>query len=198
MYKKQLGFQKIICLMAVILGAIWFVYCLGMITDIYDALRFTMREPKDRRITMVTGSILYYDMQPFITNLQYVSIALILLGCLLFITNTHTRRRYYITNYIATALYCIVTVATVIWTHSKIEIYTWRFKNEVDFPALKEASELFSKNIKYTESTFLLDLHKYVCALAILVVIALVVNAVWKTLLMVNEKKLLKDGKEAV
>ena len=38
MYKKQLQFQKIICLLCVIAAAIMFVYSLGVLTEIYDGL----------------------------------------------------------------------------------------------------------------------------------------------------------------
>ena len=38
MYKKQLVFQKYVCLFAVIAAAMSFVYSLGIITDIYDSL----------------------------------------------------------------------------------------------------------------------------------------------------------------
>lgn len=196
MYKKQLGFQKIVCLLAIIVAAVWFVYCLGMITDIHDALRYTMMNDKDRRDTNVIGSILFYDMQPFISQFQYYSIGLILLGCLLFITNTHNRRRYYIANYVSTALYVVATFALIVWTHSHIEVFTWRFVNEVDFAALLEESKKFS-NIVYTESTLLLDAHYLVAALGGLVAVALLANMVWKIALMRGEKRLLNVGKEA-
>ena len=38
MYRKQLRFQKLICLLCVIAAAITFVYALGILTDIYDGL----------------------------------------------------------------------------------------------------------------------------------------------------------------
>ncbi len=193
MYKKQLGLQKILCLAAVILAAVWFVYCLGMITDVHDALRFTMLNDKDRYETKVVGSILFYDMQPFITTFQSVSIGLILLGCLLYITNTHTRRRYYISNYIAVGLYSVASLAAAFWVHSKIDIYTWRFKNEVDFPALLEQSKIIP-DIKYNESTFLLDLHYALMIATIIVVVGLIANTIFKVFLMRTEKQLLEGA----
>ena len=98
MYKKQLGFQKIACLLAIISSAVWFVYSLGMITDIYDALYYTMLDPDDLTQTLVEGSILYYDMQAFNKAFLYASIGLILLACFLYLTNTNIRRKYYIGN----------------------------------------------------------------------------------------------------
>lgn len=196
MYKKQLGFQKIACLLAVISAAVWFVYSLGMITDIHDALRYTMRDPNNLENTKVAGSILYYDMQPFNNTFLYVSIGLILLGCLLYLTNTNIRRKYYIGNYVATGLYCVASLATTIWSHVNIDMFKTRFLTEVDFVALKEQSEMFS-NIVYTESTFMLDLHLVAAGLALITVAALCYNVYWKIQCMNGEKALIESGKEA-
>ncbi len=193
MYKKQLGFQKIACLLAIITAGVWFVYSLGMITDIHDALRFTMRDPNNLLNSKVAGSILYYEMQPFNKSFLYVSIGLILSGCLLFITNTNTRRKYYIGNYFATVLYCVATVATVVWSHVNIDAFKTQFLTTVDFAALKEQSEMFS-NIVYTESTLLLDLHLAVAALALIAVAALAGNMIWKINVMREEKALIEAG----
>ncbi len=195
MYKKQLGFQKIACMLAVVTAAVWFVYCLGMITDIYDALYFTMMDPDNLENTLVSGSILYYDMQGFNQAFLSVSICLLLLSCLLYLTNTHIRRKYYIGNYVATGLYCVATVATVIWSHIQIDGFKYQFLNTVDFEALKTYSQAFS-SIKYTESTFLLDLHLAVAGLAVVTVAALVYNVIWKRKVMAEEDALVA-GKEA-
>lgn len=196
MYKKQLGFQKIACLLAVISAAVWFIYSLGMITDIHDALRYTMRDPNNLQNTKVAGSILYYDMQPFNNTFLYASIGLILLGCLLYLTNTNIRRKYYIGNYVATGLYCVASLATTIWSHVNINMFKTRFLTEVDFVALKEQSEMFS-NIVYTESTFMLDLHLVAAGLALITVAALCYNVYWKIQCMNGEKALIESGKEA-
>lgn len=196
MYKKQLGFQKIACLLAVISAAVWFIYSLGMITDIHDALRYTMRDPNNLENTKVAGSILYYDMQPFNSTFLYVSIGLILLGCLLYLTNTNIRRKYYIGNYVATGLYCVASLATTVWSHVNIDMFKTRFLTEVDFVALKEQSEMFS-NIVYTESTLMLDLHLVAAGLALITVAALCYNVYWKIQCMNGEKALIESGKEA-
>lgn len=195
MYKKQLGFQKIACLLAVIAAAVSFVYSLGIITDIYDALYSTMRNPNDLTQTSVPGSIIYYDMQGFNKQLLYVSIGLILLACLLYLTNTHVRRKYYVGNYVATALYSVAALAACVWSHIQISAFKVQFLTTVDFEALKAYSELWKT--PYIESTFWLDLHYAVAALSVAAVIALVGNAVWKVAMMRGEKKLIALGEEA-
>ncbi|MCD7755538.1 MAG: hypothetical protein LUJ09_04300 [Firmicutes bacterium] len=201
MYKKQLGLQKIACYLAVISSAIWFLYSMGMITDIYDALYYTMQNPNDLTETLVPGSIVYYDMQDFNKLFTNASIGLILLGCLLFLTNTHNRRKYYIGNYVSTGLYCVASLGMAIWSHIQISAFKTQFLETVDFEALKTWSEMFT-SIKYTESTFLLDLHLAVAAISILSVAVMVGNLIWKISLMRGEQQLIassaETGKEAV
>ena len=196
MYKKQLVFQKFACMFAVIAAAVSFVYSLGIITDIYDSLYSTMMDPNDLTQTFVPGSIIYYDMQGFNKAFMNVSIVLIGLACLLYLTNTQVRRKYYIGNYAAIGLYSVATVAVAVWSHIQIEAFKVQYLTTVDFEALKSFAEMWNKT--YIESTFMLDLHYVVLAVAILSVAALIVNMVWKIQLMRAEDALLAGGKEAV
>lgn len=194
MYKKQLTFQKFACLLAIIAAAVCFVYSLGIMTDIYDSMYTTMRDPNDLTNTKVQGSIIYYDMQPFNTTFVNVSIGLILLACLLFLTNTQVRRKYYIGNYVAVALYSAATLAVTIWSHIQISAFKVQFLTTIDFEALEEYAEKWGT--LYTESTFWLDLHYFVGGLAIVSVIALIGNAIWKVKMMRGEQALINEGKE--
>lgn len=185
MYKKQLRFQKIICLLAIIVAAIWFVYSLGFITTIYELLGTS---------SMVSGSVLYKDMQPFNKAFTNYALYAILISLLLMVTNTQIRRKYYITNYIAIAANVAVNVAMPIYAYTHISKFAEQFKTTVDFEMLKMLCEM--KNVKYTESTWLLDINVVIGALSILVAIGLVVNLIWKISLMRGEKKLINAGKE--
>jgi len=196
MYKKQLVFQKYVCLLAVIAAAAAFVYSLGMITDIYDTLYSTMMNPNDLTQTFVPGSIIYYDMQDFNKQFTNVSIVLILTACLLYLTNTQIRRKYYIGNYAAIGIYSVATLGVTVWSHLQIAAFKTQFLTTVDFEALKAFAEMWNK--PYSESTFMLDLHYAVAALAVLSVAALIGNMVWKIQLMKAENALIEEGKEAV
>ena len=90
MYKKQMTAQRIVCMAAVIVSAIFFLYTLGIMTDLYDSLYDTMRNPNNIWDTDVSGSIVYYNMQDFNRTFLLYSIGQILLACLLFLTSTHT------------------------------------------------------------------------------------------------------------
>lgn len=194
MYKKQMTLQKIVCLLAILASALVFIYSLGIMTDLYDSLYGTMRDPNDLTKTTVDGSIIYYDMQDFNNAFLKGSIGLILLSCLLYATNTHVRRKYYIGNYVFTALMTIGNLAMVIWAHGQIEMYKAQFL-QIDFEALAKHAKRWKT--LYTESTFWFDVHYAVFGVVLAVTVLLIANAVWKTILMKQEKALIEAGKGA-
>lgn len=191
MYKKQVSLQKILCFIAVGVSAAVFMYSLGIITDLYDTLYSTMRNPNDLMQTNVPGSFVYYEMQGFNQNFLMYGIGMILLALLLFITNTHVRRRYYIGNYVASGLWAAAGIGGAVWAHGQIEYFKAKFL-QVDFAALKEHSEVFKS--AYTESTFWFDVHYFIFALVILVAVLLIANVCWKISLMKQEAALLSGN----
>lgn len=194
MYKKQMKCQKAVCLLCMISSVIVFLYALGIMTDLYDSLYSTMMNPADLTQTTVPGSIVYYNMQEFNTIFLKYSIGLILLACLLYITNTHIRRKYYIGNYAAAALFVIANLNLAVWAHQYIELFKAQFLN-VDFEALKAHADLWKTT--YTESTFWFDIHYAVFGIALIVSAALVGIVLWKISLMKEEQKLIEAGRKA-
>lgn len=194
MYKKQLTLQKILCLLAICSSVIIFLYSLGMMTDLYDTLYSTMRNPADLTQTDVPGSIVYYNMQNFNAYFLKCAIVLILLACLLFITNSHIRRKYYIGNYLAVGAFAAANIYVAVDAHSYIELFKARFL-QIDFEALKAHADLWKT--AYTESTFWFDVHYAVFAISLLVSVGLVLCTIWKIRLMKEEARLIANGKEA-
>lgn len=195
MYKKQLKIQKLICVLCIITAALTFIYALGMITDIQEALRSTMRNPMKPEQTRVEGSWIFYDMQPFNKAFVNASLVPILLACFLYITNTHSRRKYYFSNFLAVGAYSIATIGIGFWAHQQIEAFAVQYMTTINFEQLKAYSELMGT--PYLDNTNMLDLHRTVLAIAIVSVVALVGNMIWKIILMRSEKKLLAAGEEA-
>lgn len=192
MYKKQMLLQKILCLLTVITGAITFLYSLGIMTDLYDTL-FTTMPYSDHTKSDVAGSIIYYDMQGFNSMLVKASIGFILAGALLFITCTNTRRRYYISNYIAIAINVIYGLVFTCWAHININAFRAQYM-KVDFEALKAYTEMW--NTKYSDSTFWFDIHYAVFGLVIVIVGLHIFNLILKVKLMKEEAGLVAAGKE--
>ena len=194
MYKKQLQFQKIICMLCLIAAAIMFVYSLGILTEIYDGLYLATNPNKPTDDGKVAGSTIYYQMQQFNSDFVIFSIGLILLAALLFVMNTHIRRKYYITNYISVALYSVASLGVVVWSHLQIEAFKYQYLTTVDFEALKALCDI--KNKPFIQSTMMLDLHYIVSGVMLVTTIALVANMIWKITLMREEEKLINVGKE--
>ena len=194
MYKKQMKLQKILCLLAIFSSALVFIYSLGLMTDLYDSLYNTMTDPSDLTKTSVPGSIIYYDMQGFNNTFMKAGLGLILLSCLLFLTNTHSRRKYYVGNYVSTGLQAIANVAVAVWAHGQLLAYRAQFL-EIDFEALAKHAKRWKT--LYTESTFWFDIHYAVFGVLLVVTVLLVGNALWKYSLMKQERALIQKGEEA-
>ncbi len=194
MYKAQIKFQKIICFVTLAASFLVFLYSLGIMTDIFDSLYPTMIDPEDYTQTWVTGSVLYYDMQPFNYALTRIGIGLILISLVLFVTSTHKRRRYYFANIFATILNTIAGIAAAVYCLPKIKAFKIQFLTTVNFEELKFFADIF--NSTYTESTFWLDISVYVFAILLVADALLVCNLIWKFVMMHMEKALIKQGKE--
>ena len=197
MYKKQMKFQKAVCLLVLVASVIVFLYALGIMTDLYDALYTTIGapdKPDNTRRNSVAGAFIYYDMQGFNKTFLHLGIALILIALLLLLTNTHVRRKYYVGNVIAVLANCIAGVCVSVWAHAQIAAFKAQFL-QIDFEALKAFSE--KRNTLYTESTYWFDVHYYVFALVILADVLLIANMIWKFRLMKEEQHLIDAGKEA-
>ena len=197
MYKKQMKFQKAVCLLVLVASVIVFLYALGIMTDLYDALYTTIGapdKPDNTRRNPVAGAFIYYDMQGFNKTFLHLGIALILIALLLFVTNTHVRRKYYVGNIIASLVNCAAGVYVAVWAHAQIAAFKAQFL-QIDFEALKAFAD--KRNTLYTESTFWFDVHYYVFALVILANVLLIANLIWKFRLMKEERHLIDAGKEA-
>ena len=120
---------------------------------------------------------------------------MILLCIVLFVTNTHSRRKYYIGNYCAIGLVSAGGIALTIWAHGQIETYKAQFL-AINFEELAEHAA--KRKTLYTESTFWFDIHYLLFGLLVIGVILLIANAIWKRKLMKDERALIAGGKETV
>lgn len=204
MYKKQMTAQKVICLLSIIASVVVFIYALGLMTDLYDSLYpVTDRYAQMAQKTIYkswpkgepypeTGFDIYYEMQPFNNQLLSSGIVLILLSALLFVTNTASRRKYYIGNYVATALNVLANVGVAIWAHLQIVAFRAEYL-KIDVEVLQWVLDKLKKPC--IVSTFWFDAHYVVFALTLVVSVLLMLNAIWKTRLMKAEKQLIEEGK---
>ena len=195
MYKKQMKIQKIVCFLVLAASIVVFLYSLGIMTDLYDSLYYTIPNKDNLDRSRVDGARVYYDMQPFNQQFLHFSILLILCAVVLFLTNTNTRRRYYLSNIFAVVLNAAFNIYVAVWAHAQILAFKAQFL-QVDFEALKKFAD--RQHTLYTESTFWFDIHVAVFAFAIIANVLLIANMIWKFQLMKEEKQLIEAGKGAV
>lgn len=191
MYKLQMKIQRILCVLAIITSALVFAYSLGILTDLYDMLY----QITDSRADIDYS--LYYDMQRFVRMLEIVGIGLILVSCTLFITNTHNRRRYYVSNFISVILVFFSNVAAAVWAHINLTPFRTRFV-DLEFDLIEAYHADANTPDLATRSTFWFDLHWAVFILALVISILLIANLFWKVSLMKNERRLLNGEGKAV
>ncbi len=184
--KVQMKFQKIICLLMLIVSGISFILSLGLLTDIYYvqlASSFGVVSKKDN---------IFQNMQPFNNDLVAIYITLIVLSALLILTNTNTRRKYYISNFVNIGLITLFSLGSTIYTVSSLVKFKHIFKTEVDFEKWREVQTIIKK-LEYTESTFWLDINMAASILVSIVALLLLGNLIWKIILMKEEQKLLSN-----
>lgn len=192
-------FQKVVCVLTLIASALVFVYSLGISTDLYDALARTILYPDyDLDQTSVAGSRVYYDMFEFNKLFTRVAIGLIIVTLFLFITNTHARRKYYIGNYIAVGLSTAANIGISIWSIPQIMSYKAQFQNNVDFEALKTFAKDWGTLYIGPEDTFWFDVSFFVFGILLLMSCLLIINLIWKIIMMNAEQNAIGRKKDVV
>lgn len=178
-----------------------FFYCSGALSELGQATRID----GTNKVSIFTAAEGKYDqgfynrIQPFNNLLMIMGIVMILLAVVLYITGCNKRRNYYISNYVATGLCAggdivislILLVMCGYW-HSEFQ--------KVDFDAWYKAYEIYfelgagTDTIHYNTSQLWFILGYVVYAIVIVAAILLILNLVWKVLLMKGEKQLLNGS----
>ncbi|MBO5715474.1 MAG: hypothetical protein J6S23_03660 [Clostridia bacterium] len=194
MYKLQMKLQKIITLFCLAAAALTFIYSLGVSTDAYF-LRSVKSLGKE-----VPGSEMYVEMQPFNKDFTTFSIVLILLAVACLVFNNHTRRKYYFANYCTTILSSVANIGVAIWAFINVFDYKAKFL-AVDYSNLSSVPDkvlqnagIDPENVMGPYSTFWFDASIVVLSILIIVSLLNIANMIFKTMLMKEEKRVLKNG----
>ena len=189
--------QRIISYLCLAAGALTFIYSLGLSTDVYFLKQILAVDNKFKGVEM------YYAMQPFNKDLTTASIVLILLAVSLLVFNNHTRRKYYIANYITVGLSSVANFFVAIWGLINVFYYNAMFL-AVDFTELHKLIDrapasvfidngLDPENLAGPYSTFWFDISIFVFAVLIIATLLNIANVIFKIYVMKEEKKLLES-----
>lgn len=230
MYKRQMTVQKILCIAVLAVAGLMFIATIGMSTDLYEILApcydpniksyFDMATFKTIEVDgweYVAGARLYYDIQGFNRLAVILALVLIIVSLLSFISGNNKRRKYYVFNYVATAIIAVAFIAISAYILANVISYKNQFLNGVNFDnneqwngaALPEGTfslkyfvteDSYGKATAaiYSKSTAWLDFNIVACIITMIAAVLYVCNAVWKYLLCRNEEKLLKESSQAL
>jgi len=213
MYRKQMMLQRILCIVIIVASAIVFVYALGFMTDANDMIRDAALgyTPASNESEAVKAEFeakkapmrrYLEDMNAFDSDFIRVGIGLILVSLTLIITNTQSRRKYYISNYASSVITSASICAAAAWAHNGIvPLKNQYYSGAIDFEFVKAATADNARegavNV-YTESAFWFDFHYYIFGILLLMAALLILNTIWKIILMKHEKNALATGRTEV
>ena len=217
--KTQMRFQKIICLVMILVGALAlaysFCYATGGLAELGQMWDTNKNKSMFKAAEGKYNAQLFFDIQGFNDALMYCGIVIILLGVLLYITACNRRRKYYVTNFVATGVCAGGNIGISIALMVINGIWMGRFKN-IDFVSWAKTNkdnmqefiddyiivnkgeyppeELLAAYKHYSESTTWFTIGFVVYSLVIVASLLLILNLVWKVALMKGEKQLLNGA----
>ena len=191
MYKKQMLTQRIVCFALLAAAVLVFIYSLGLVTDLhYNNFAYYSQNPSKPSFE---GALLFREIQPFNKQLTTCGIVLILSALLVFIFGAHSRRKYYIGNYITIALNAALSIGVSVFGIVNVIKYKQEYL-KIDFEALKKMQEMLKK--PYSISSFWFDAGYVVFGVLILVTLLSLASLAFKIYVMRAEKKLLAGDLE--
>ena len=223
MFKSQMKYQKILCLVCLILAALLFVYALGFITSLYDMLYFTSEMDKSSgevKNQKVDGVDWFWELETvvikrqeivtdqygnedevniverrvgFVDQMVTVAIIDIALALLMYITRNNKRRLYYVGNYVSTGLFSAYNLGIAAWIMARISYFNGNYQ-AINQEQLQAYCENWNIQYNYNGPITSFNLGYALCAILILAAIAVVLNLIWKIRLQKRENKLLNQS----
>lgn len=216
--KTQMRFQKYICLVMLIVGALALVYSFCYATGGLAELGWALNKEKASLFTPTEEGLedatLFLDIQGFNDALMYCGIVMVLLAVALYITSCNKRRNYYVTNFVATGacaggniiMSIILMALNGVWMgrFNNVDFAEWARSNAENVARLEERygqygrpvpADILEPYTHWSDSTVWFSVGFAVYALVIVASVLLILNLVWKIKLMQGEKKLLNGGK---
>lgn len=197
--KTQMRFQKIFMLIALIIAALCvvfaFIFCSGTLFQMQNAAIFDLAAnppPEGDGIEYLEGAKdLFWASQGVSNTVLVLGIVLILAVVLNYIMGSAKRRKYYVTNYVATGIAVVAFVAVAI----VILVLVLNCQNILATIDLEQAEEIYNTYAdgwQYSVWTF--SVGYALSGVLLITALVFVLNLVWKIKLMKGEKKLLESG----
>lgn len=190
-------FQKIMCLVMLLCGALSAVYSFIFCSGALASIGATINRDGGSIVPRPTfpEAMVYIDVQKFNDILLYLSIALIVASAILYITACNSRRNYYISNYVATGVVCALFIGVSIYIMVMTGIVLNRLNTEIlnkpevlaAFKAITDGNETF----QFSTSTAPQIIGFVIYPIIIIASGLMIANLFWKRKLMQGERQLL-------
>lgn len=215
--------QKILMLVSLVVSALVFVYALFFMTGgLADVYRF-IEDGKDN----IHCAEFVSTSQSFVSTLVALSIVMIVLVAVMYLMACNSRRKYYITNYIAIGLFVVFALAVAIYMVVMVATIMNLYQNGIlwksgEGETLRKVLEIYDENgtvVDYKQvmvNTNYADMAEYfpsykldpnqtynfilgfvLFVIVIADIVCVTLCTVWKVLLMKGENKLLAEGAPA-
>ena len=127
--KTQMRVQKILMLVSLVVSALVFVYALFFLTGgLADVYRFIdAQEGTD----YIHCAKFVSTSQSFVSTLVVLGIVMIVLVALMYLMACNSRRKYYITNYIAIGLFVVFALVVAIYLVAMVATVMNLYQNDI-------------------------------------------------------------------
>lgn len=198
--KTQMRFQKIFMLIALIIAALCIVFalifCSGTLYQMQHAAIFDLAAnppPEGDGDEKLPGAKALFWASQGVSNIVFaLGIVLVLVVVLNYIMGSAKRRKYYVTNYVATG----VAVAAFVAVAITILVLVANCQSILATIDLEQAKVIYNTYIpngwQYSVWTF--GVGYAFSGVLLVTALVFVFNLVWKIKLMKGEKKLLESG----
>lgn len=207
----QMKFQKIAVKFLFILAILTVAYSLIMSSQLYyprmeanvEKLDTVIGENNYNRGICLYANELFVAFQPFNKTMFSLTIAFLLISLTLFVFFCQSRRKYYVTNYVAIAVVSVFAIVLSVYALSNIFFYKSWYQ-AVDPAAIQKEYDLFNDLaytlglieedsqrlvVEFSTSTWSFNMGIVLYILLIISAIMLIANAVWKFIAMKKDKK---------
>lgn len=166
------------------------IFCNGTIfqlqnSDMYDA--------KTDVESLAGARDFFFATQGVSDTMLILGIVLILGVCLNYIMGSQSRRKYYVTNYVATGIIVVIQIVTAIVVIAMV-VNCQGLLAKINLEEAKSIYESIYPVGSWKYSVWTMPLGYGLAGILVLNAVGFILNLVWKIKLMQGEKRLLESG----
>lgn len=158
--KTQMRVQKILMLVSLVVAALVFVYALFFLTG---GLGYVYRYIDKNDGDVINCKNFVNTSQTFVSTLIAFGIVMVVLVAVMYLMACHSRRKYYVTNYVAIGAFVVFTLVVAIYLVAMVATTMNLYQNDINWKSGE--GRLISRTIeipgKYEEFEKYYPLYEY-------------------------------------